>query len=694
MSKIFDIAVPVPFFPWDTLFSYKEFEGELQTKPGQLVELSFGRQKLRGVVIEERSTATDPKFKLKSVSSICLEEPVFDEAKIQFLQSLAQYYRHPLGLVCEAALPSSIRNGTARTLSHSWPTQFDPANINPSPYSLNEEQSAALDGILNSHNKSHLLWGITGSGKTEIYLQAVESILKKGQSALVLVPEIALTPQLTQRFEERFPGELATFHSAQTPKKIRESWFKVWTGRSRVAIGARSALFAPLKNLGLVIVDEEHDSSYKQEEGFRYHAVDAATLLAASSKAILVLGSATPRAESLAAVKEEKLKLHLLKQRASKGATLPDLSIIDLKKSLPQENKIPHVEIKDDFVAPSFEGDFFLSPELRTALEQTLAKKEQAIVFVNRRGVGSQFVCKSCGESPSCPNCDVRLTPHSNKLMCHYCAYEISLPKKCVSCGVQPDPFVKVGIGTEGIEQMLSFHYPQARILRLDRDTVQKKDDLENILNLFSKKEADILVGTQMVAKGHDFPEVSLVGILLADLGLSVPDFRASERTLQLLMQVSGRAGRSHKSGKVIIQTFQPEHPVFECLRASDAMESYQKFLDEELSKRKALHYAPYAKLALLRFDSMELSDVLKATKYVANALSQIDSKKLLVLGPVPAPMAKLRNRHRMQILLKCEHGAVFDSSLDWLLQGWDKGHLEKKFKTRMLVDVDPQNML
>ena len=694
MNKYFELAVPVPFFPWDTLFTYKEFSGETETKAGQLVEVSFGRRKVRAIVVSDRVEEPSKEFKIKEIESACIEDPVFSEEHLRFIKELAEYYRHPLGLVFEAALPGPVRNGTERTLKYSWDTEFLPPNIQESPHTLNEEQDLAFQKIMNSKDREHLLWGVTGSGKTEVYLRCVEECLRGGKTALVLVPEIALTPQLTQRFEERFPGELATFHSAQSPKKTREAWFKVWTGRARIAIGARSATFAPLKNLGLIIVDEEHDGSYKQEEGFRYHACEAARILGRCYNSKLLMGSATPRAESLAAVKSGEYILHKLSQRASKGSVIPKLCLVDLKKGLAQENKIPHVEIKDEINLPTFDGDFFLSPDLRKSLDETLEKKEQAILFVNRRGIGSQYICKSCGESCACPNCDVRLTPHTNKLMCHYCAFELPLPQKCDACGTGDYPYIRVGIGTEGLEKMLAFHYPKARLLRLDRDTVQKKDDMEKILNIFSTGEADILIGTQMVAKGHDFPSVSLVGVLLADLGLSVPDFRASERTLQLLMQVAGRAGRAEKPGTVIVQSFQPEHPVFLSLQNPDVMGSYQEFLEEELAKREALYYAPYAKMALLRFDSLDLKSAVGASSYVRDALGKIDSKELQILGPVPSPMAKLRNRYRMQILLKCSNPETFNSSLDWLLQGWHKGFLEKKFKTRMLVDIDPQSMM
>lgn len=693
MSKFAQVSVPVPFYPWDSLFTY-EVESE-NTRPGQLVEVSFGRRKLRGIVWELLNEKPNPDIKIKKISKTCLETPVFSEKKMAFLYKLASHYRHPLGLVWEAALPSAVRNGTDRTLKHEIPAEFLKPNIVESLHTLNEEQKSAWEKVMAEPQGRHLLWGITGSGKTEVYLKCVESCLEAGTNALILVPEIALTPLLTQRFQQRFPEQVAVFHSGQTPKKLREEWFKVWTGQAKIAIGARSALFAPFSDLKLIVVDEEHDSSYKQEEGFRYHAVDAAELLADQFGATLLLGSATPRGESLYRVEQGNFQLHRLSARAQSGAVLPRIEIIDLKKQLAQENKVPHVELSDsDPERPRIEGDFFLSPALHDALEETLKSKEQAILFINRRGVGSQFVCKNCGHTPDCPNCDVKLTPHSKTLLCHYCGYKDDVPAECSSCGEKDKPFHRVGMGTEGIEEALSFHFPEARVARLDRDTAQNSKELEKIIAQFTAHEADILIGTQMVAKGHDFPNVSLVGIMMADMGLSIPDFRANERALQLLQQVAGRAGRAQKEGRVFLQTFQPEHPVLECLRKADPAKAYENFLHEELLKRKELLYAPFAQMALVRLDSLDAVKVQEAARYITGALVRLASPKFQILGPSPSPLSRLRGRYRHQILLKSLDSDSLGKSLDWLLQGWHKGGLEKRFRTRLLIDVDPQGMM
>jgi primosomal protein N' (replication factor Y) (superfamily II helicase) len=695
MSELFaDVAVPAPFYPWQTLFTYKIpelLEGTLTN--GMLVRLNFGRRDTWGVVCCQHSTPPDAKIRVKELGTLVLAHPALSPQRLRFLEKIAEHYLHPLGLVIEAALPAPIRTGTPRTLAYEFPTSPCSVTVSASDKVLNEEQSAAHKSILESPEGAHLLWGVTGSGKTEVYLRVIEDVLARGQSALILVPEIALTPLLTERFESRFPDQVATFHSAQSPKKLREAWFDVWTGRKRIALGARSALFAPLDNLGVIVVDEEHDGSYKQEEGFRYHARDAALMLAEIYGCRCVLGSATPSAESLEATTAGRARLHRLSDRAVKGAKLPALTLIDLKKSLPVQSKIPHVEIRDEHTPPTHPGDFFLSPELRESLTKTLAKKEQAILFINRRGVGSQKLCSGCGHTLDCPNCAVKLTPHLDRMVCHYCGYSSFEPAKCPQCQ-REESYIDVGIGTEGIEEVMGFHFPEARVLRLDRDTVQNKDDLSDILDRFGRHEADVLVGTQMVAKGHDFPNVTLVGVLLADLGLSVPDFRASERGLQLLMQVAGRAGRALQPGQVIVQSFQPEHPVFQALAQSSGLTAYKDFLGEELAKRKLLHYPPFASLALIRFDGLEEKLVEQAAQNAARALFRLQAPGLQVLGPTDSPLSKLRGRYRKQVLIKSPDESVFRKSLEWLLQGWSKGQLEKRFKTRMLIDVDPVQML
>jgi primosomal protein N' (replication factor Y) len=687
------VAVPAPFFPNDKLLSYlipEELVGKVQA--GSLVEVPLGARKTWGLVFELGEVSTEAK--LKPIHRLKLGAPIFNRPRLDFLRWLSERYFHPIGLVAEAALPGPVRKGTDRTLAFQDVKWEGPWEWPRPDRILTTHQQEALQAILSEPARPHLLWGVTGSGKTEIYLESIRAVLEKGGDALMLVPEIALTPQLTRRFEERFPGAIAVFHSAQKPTELRKAWLDVHTGKKRIAIGARSALFAPLRNPKLLILDEEHDSSYKQEEMLRYHARECLLKLAQIYGAPSILGSATPSAESLYAVKQGKMSVSRMPERAVKNARLPDIEILDLKKHMAVQNKNPSPKWESDDLGPTIKGDFFLGPQMRSSLEATLGQGKQAILFLNRRGLGSQLFCRGCGHVMDCPNCDVKLTPHRSGLLCHYCGYDVQVPTKCPECGEDREPFVEVGIGTESVQKALEFHFPKARVLRMDRDTITNGTELENVLGAFGRAEADILVGTQMVAKGHDFPDVTLVGILLGDLGLSVPDFRTWERNLQLLLQVSGRAGRADHPGRVLLQTFQPEHPVFQGLLAQGSFDAYEAFIDEELAKRSALLYPPIARLSILRFDGLDLGLVAEAARAVGAALKKIHSTDLKVLGPIASPLSKLRGRYRWQILLKASNDAAHDKALQWILAGWHSAKLERKFKTRLVVDVDPANIL
>lgn len=699
--KIAKIAVPAPIVPFDNLYDYRipdEFEEFVA--PGSLVEIPLGRRKTFGVVFAvESHSALDAK-KLKSLIRPIVNLPIIDPARLELLRWLCRYYFYPLGEVCESAIPAVIRDASEKVIAKALgvaESLGSPQNNWGSRKTLNETQQVAVDKIIAGEKTQHLLFGVTGSGKTEVYLRVIEDTLSKGLGALILVPEIALTPQLQERFEQRFPGEVALFHSAQKPKALREAWMATLLGKKRIALGARSAVFAPVQNLGVIVVDEEHDSSYKQEDRLKYNARDAAIELAKLSHSKLILGSATPSCEALYSVQTGELELSRLPQRAVSQAPLPEIEIVDLKKSIAVENKDP-LHIPPESVTPTLEikvdGEFFLSPALQRELTATLEKKQQAILFLNRRGMGSQELCRSCGHTLSCPNCDVNLTPHSHALVCHYCAYQIASPRECPNCLKKNFPFIKVGIGTEAVEKAVQAHFPAARILRLDRDNVQTHDDLVKIIEEFKSEKSDILIGTQMVAKGHDFPQVTFVGILLAELGLAVPDFRAYEKNLQLLLQVSGRAGRGLHPGKIVLQTFQPDHPVFEQLKNQKSLEDYEAFMAVEMQKRKFLGYPPSNCLALLRFDGLENSLVEEAAELVARSLNKIDSKTIKVLGPVSSPIYKIRNRFRWQILVKATQSTSLAKGIDWIFEGWQKNKFEKKFKTRLVIDRDPVQML
>jgi primosomal protein N' (replication factor Y) len=416
--------------------------------------------------------------------------------------------------------------------------------------------------------------------------------------------------------------------------------------------------------------------------------------LAKLYNAKLILGTATPSVEAYAQTKNESSVLHLLTQRAVAGASMPQIEIVDLKKNKAEKSFASPLGIDSTFEKPSSPETFFLSENLESALQKTLSKKQQAILFLNKRGLGSHMFCKLCGWSLECPSCLVKLTPHENKLLCHYCNYSIAQSNNCPECG-GINSFAKVGIGTAAVEKLLELHFPHVKTLRLDRDKVTKVGELEKIIEKFSKQEASVLIGTQMVAKGHDFPNVTLVGVLLADLGLSMPDFRANERTLQLLLQVSGRAGRAEEKGHVYVQTFQPDHLVLKLLSSSKApQKNYEDFLKSELQQREFLSYPPCGKMVLLKLDSLKEKKLIEVSAQLHTALFQAAKDRFQVLGPTPAPLYKLRNRYRMQILLKSKNSDLLDKALHWILGQWHEKKLEKKHQTRLLVDVDPVQMM
>lgn len=697
------VAVPIPLYPCDKTLDYIVPPALFEDLcVGQLVEVPFRSKTSWGIVTNIKAESDVDRSKLKAIKKIVFKKPVFDEDRLNFINFLSRHYVHPIGEVFECAIPGPVREASDAIIKKETlqPPDTTASDIRVSQHTLNAEQNHIVDGILKSKPGTHVIWGITGSGKTEVYLSLIEDTVRRGKNALVLVPEISLTPQLTSRFEERFPGLMAVFHSGQKPTALRRAWFETFWGNKRIALGARSALFAPIQNLGLIVVDEEHDASYKQEDRLRYHARDAAVFLGSLLHVPVVLGSATPSLESFHAVKTGKASLWNLKTRAVGRSRLPTIELVDLKKQIAKQNPNPESlaqaeqESKiDDFVSPD-KTDFFFSPELLAAIGKNLDEKKQSILFLNRRGVGSHLSCPKCGTSPHCPSCDVALTPHKKNLLCHYCGFECPKLSSCKSCGQKDLGFVEVGIGTEAIEETLYKHFPQCRTLRMDRDSVASSYDFEMLVDKFKSGAADILVGTQMVAKGHDFPNVTLVGVILADLGMNVPDFRAVERSFQLLLQVSGRAGRAEHPGRVIVQTFQPEHPVLEALSKYSSLEDYSQFLEHEENKREAFLYPPTTRLALLRFEGTDLEKISVAASETAQALKRAGQNHYQVLGPVPSPLAKLRSKYRFQILIKSKNPAVLQKSLNWIMSGWTESRLEKKYHCRLVIDVDPYSML
>ena len=537
------------------------------------------------------------------------------------------------------------------------------------PLVLTQAQKRAVQSINScSGFQGFLLHGITGSGKTEVYLRVIQTMLTKGKGALVLVPEIALTPQLVRRFRARLGDSIAVLHSGLSQGARFDQWRRLRRGELQILIGARSGIFAPVKELGLIIVDEEHDPSFKQTEGVRYHGRDMALMRGLMEGAVVVLGSATPSLESLHNVRQKKLQLLSLSERPT-GSALPNVEMVDLKKYRPPKDASA------------------LSVPLRDALALVLARKEQAILFLNRRGFSNVVLCMGCGEVIQCDSCAISMTWHQRQqlLVCHYCEAQRSLPQRCPHCG--STSLQLPGQGTERVEDDLQKLYPGARIARMDRDTATGHK-LEGILSRMRTGKIDILVGTQMVTKGHDFPQVTLVGILAADNSLKFPDFRSAERTFQLLTQVAGRAGRGDRPGRVLVQTWDPEHFALQAVLGHD----FAAFSTEELSRRRLLGYPPYRYALHFRMDGVQPKEVVALALRVERCLlleraGQDDGVE--VKGPAPAPIERIRGRSRWALLLLGEERGRLHELAEAVLRDVEPGQ-----GLRLIVDVDPHDFL
>ena len=560
-------------------------------------------------------------------------------------------------------------------------------------YDLSIHQKQALAQIWNPpHNehRSFLLEGVTGSGKTEVYLQLLKKELSAGRGAILIVPEISLTPQLLARVNNAIEEEICVLHSGLSPADRRDAWLRLLEGSVRVVIGARSALFAPIAQLGLIIIDEEHDSSLKQNENPRYHGRDIALWRCQNEKAVCVLGSATPSLESRYNVQRGKLHHLLLPERISGTQQLPEVNIIDLR-----DRATHRPTRKRDASVHEETGPVILSAPLKEALADTLDAGEQSILFLNRRGVASVLLCQSCGEIPQCPSCSVSLTPHQPRphLLCHQCDHHEPFPKRCPSC--HEETLIRVGLGTQRVENEVKALFPDARIARLDRDTVRNKNHLNQILSQMQKRELDILIGTQMIAKGHDFPAIKTVGIISADIALGIPDFRAAERTFSLLTQVAGRAGRGDNLGHVLIQTFNPEHPSIQYAVHHDVT----GFAALEMTLRKEWRYPPFWKAALLRIESEKPEQGEQASRLLANFTKQvaqqlIGEEEFLLSGPAPAPIEKRRNKYRFHLLLRTKEHSARSRILNAIYQSDQIAQSIKQTKCRLVLDVDPSDML
>ena len=542
-----------------------------------------------------------------------------------------------------------------------------------------EEQQNAYNEISDKMDKNkyeeYLIYGVTGSGKTEIYLQLIEKALNNNKTSIMLVPEISLTPQTVDRFIARFGEEnIAVLHSKLSIGERFDQWNKIKSGQAKIVIGARSAIFAPVQNLGIIIIDEEHDSSYKSESTPRYNAKDVARYLCYESNIPLVLGSATPDTGSLYRTIKKQSVLLRLNKRAN-NAKLPEIEVVDLREELSKKNKS------------------MLSEKLQESIKENLENKKQTILFLNRRGFSTFVMCRDCGYTAKCKNCDITLTYHksTNKLKCHYCGYETKVITKCPECGSENIRYF--GTGTQKLESEINTLFPEAKTIRMDVDTVTKKNSHEKILTDFKENKADILIGTQMVVKGHHFPNVTLVGVIAADGSLNMNDYRANEITFQILTQVAGRAGRGEEAGKVIIQTYNPDSFTIECVK----QQNEEMFYNTEMRLRKQLKYPPFCDIIVIGVSSKDEQITMKVAqslhKYLKDRVEN-ENIGIMLYKALPAPIDKIKNKYRWRILIKCKFG---EDIIDLMNNTMEKAQTIKYCKNgdaNISIDVNPTNMI
>jgi len=730
-ERIYQVALPAPLY---RLFDYLPPEAAPAPVPGARVRVPFGpRRQAIGVVLGTAGKSALPRARLRRIAAVLDAAPVVPAPELELLRWAAGYYHHPIGEVIAAALPVLLRQGRdpaaaqptawqvtaagraalaagglARAparrrllaaladapdgleetalgaLSKRWSGSVRalqaqgyasahprdclhvPPGAREAPPPLNEAQRDAVAAVAGAEGfRCFLLHGVTGSGKTEVYLGAIDAVLAAGRQALVLVPEIALTPQLVARFVRRFRLPLAVLHSGLTDTERLCAWAMARAGRAPLVIGTRSAVFTPLARPGLIVVDEEHDGSYKQQEGFRYSARDVAVMRAAREKIPVVLGSATPSLESLYNMRQGSYRLLELPERTG-AAGFPKVVLVDLRRQKTHNG---------------------LAPRLVDAVRARLQRGEQSLLFLNRRGFAPAWMCHACGWVAPCARCDARLTFHQSrgKLICHHCDAEQAVPEVCPACGGAE--LRALGAGTERVEQALAGLFPGARLVRIDRDSTRAKGALEEKIRRVHAGEADILVGTQMLSKGHDFPNVTLVGVLNADQGLYSADFRAPERLFQQVLQVAGRAGRADKPGEVLIQTWYPEHPIFEALTRHD----FNGFADYALAERGEAGYPPYAHFALLRAESPRSGAALNFLRAARAAAERLKTPGVVLHEPLPAPMEKRAGRLRAQLLVQSGRRPALHGFLDRWLERLTASPAARR--VRWSLDVDPQDM-
>lgn len=726
------IRVAVPVYLYDCFDYSLTAEQYHQAEVGARVAVSFGRQNVVGVIVEK---LTDEKpldlgFKLKAITELLDDNAILDAKVLSLLTWSAQYYQFPIGEVMHAALPSFLRQGKPyNLLARMWKLIDDHAEdklkrsekqqdaykilkLHPTgtsenilnlagietatlkalekkqitqcileaqdfkpqamtlaqmPLTPNDEQKRAIQNILKARHSYHafLLDGLTGSGKTEVYLQVMQEVLKQGKQVLVLVPEIGLTPQTVSRFQSRFHCHIALLHSGLNDSKRLQAWQSAQTGKASIVIGTRSAIYTPLPHLGLIVLDEEHDLSFKQQEGFRYHARDVALYRAHLENCPIILGSATPSIDSYALVEQGKMTRLELDQRAG-VAVMPKMHVIDLKVAQKQNG---------------------ISQQLIHEVQKRLDKKQQVLIFLNRRGYAPVLICENCGWQAKCPHCDANFTVHRQPyqhLHCHHCGTIHRMPEHCPQC--QHSELKPIGLGTAKVEENLQALFPNFDVIRVDRDSTSRVGSWQKIYNKIQKSEPIILLGTQMLAKGHHFPYVTLVAILDIDSGLLSVDFRATERTAQLIIQVAGRAGRGEKKGEVYLQTLRPDHPLLNTLLES----GYRSFAKQTLKERKAAWMPPYRYAALLRCESKDQELNQSFLQEHAQALRQASENSIDIWGPIPAPMERKAGRYQAHMVLLSKDRARMHF---YIRQWWQNVWHNKPHGMKLSLDIDPQEL-
>jgi primosomal protein N' (replication factor Y) len=723
------VAIPTPLHQ---VFDYK-WRGNAPVHPGTRVKVPFGRRNVVGIVVRGIESSSFPANKLRSVTEVLDDQPLVATDIFSLLTWASRYYHHPIGDVLTSALPVLLRRGNAAQLAERETYRLANSNNQTNPISLKRAplQHAAMQMLLDAKGEAidsttlaslsprwrtaikplqekalvlgetslalpkntavesgpelvpeqqqavtaitdalgsftpFLLNGVTGSGKTEVYLCCIEAALKRGDQVLILVPEISLTPQLMRRFQRRINGCLVSLHSALNDTERMQNWLLAANGHADVVIGTRSAVLVPLPRLGLLVIDEEHDSSLKQQDGFRYHARDLALVRARDRACPVVMGTATPSFETLNNASTGRYTELQLTYRAG-NAKPPIMSLLDIRRR------------------PLIEG---MSDRLFDAIRQHLDAGNQSLVFINRRGYAPTLLCNDCGACADCRRCDAHMTVHNTRarLRCHHCGSERAVPNACETCG--SENLDRVGYGTERIAAALADAFPDVTIARIDRDSTRRKGSLQQQLEVATSGEAKLLVGTQMLAKGHHFPGVTLVCVLDADRGLFGTDFRSLEQMGQLIIQVAGRSGREKRQGTVLIQTRNPDNEMMQTL----VSDGYAVFAKRALEDRQMAMLPPYAFVALVRAEAPDANSPLRFLRGVAQRLSSPAVPGVHILGPVPAPMERLGGRYRAQLLLQAERRSLLNECLLRLTTNLDT--LKDAQKTRWSIDVDPVDL-